>query len=86
MLAGDLVVLDLENAPLSKELAEKVIRRVAEKTPYQRSTLVVYTSGWYDEVNKLPAEGHYCLGAKSPLSLVGNTVDAAYIADAIKRG
>jgi len=85
MLTGDVVVLDLENAEVSADRRDSMIRWVAQKVPFQRSTLVVYTTGRHSAINELPAAGHYCIGANSPLSLVGHTVDAAYIADAIKQ-
>lgn len=86
MLTGDVVVLDLENAHVEAEQRDSIIRWVAQKVPLQRATLVVYTTGRHRAINDLPAAGHYCVGANSPLSLVGHAVNAAYIADVVKRG
>ena len=86
LLTGDVVVLDLENAQVSDDQRDRIIRWVAQKVPFQRSTLVVYSTGRHPAINELPAAGHYCVGANSPLSLVGHAVNAAYIADVIKRG
>ncbi|NEQ44333.1 MAG: hypothetical protein F6K00_12560 [Leptolyngbya sp. SIOISBB] len=85
-LTGDVVVLDLENAHIDDEQRDRIIRWVAEKVPFQRSTLVAYTTGRHQAINELPAAGHYCVGANSPLSLVGHAVNAAYIADVVKQG
>lgn len=84
MLTGDVVVLDLENAQVSDDRRDQIIRWVAQKVPFQKATLVVYTTGRHQAINELPAAGHYCVGANSPLSLVGHAVNAAYVADVVK--
>jgi hypothetical protein len=86
LFSGDVVVLDLHHGELTDNQVEQVINNIATRVPFQQSTLVVYLVGRRSQaLNELPQQGHYSVPANSPLSLVGRVVEAAYVADAIKR-
>lgn len=84
-LPADVIVLDLFNAGITTEAqAEPIITTLISKLPYKQAVLVVYIVGFHSQtLNTVIANGHLCIPAQSPLSLVGRVIDAAYVADAL---
>jgi hypothetical protein len=88
-LLADVVVLDLPAAGITKaqkDKGEPIIQTVIDKLLRQKAVLIVYVPGFQsDVINRATEAGSYCIGAQSPLSLVGRVVEAAYVVDALRK-
>jgi hypothetical protein len=86
---ASIIVLDLPAAGITraqKVEGERIIQAVVDNLPYKKAVLVIYIPGFQsDVINQATEAGSYCIGAQSPLSLVGRVIEAAYVIDALRK-
>ncbi len=86
---ANVIVLDLINNPSGNPLPDdnirKILKDVVDNLDRQKTTIVIYFKGRQSTAISELDPNIYAIAANSRISLIGSTINAAYIADTLRR-